>query len=131
MKHNQETSTNPHGKIALDFFGPLPGTNLGNKYILYASRPSQTSSCEMIFGRDPNIVSVVSRSLTLTYADSIKKWKIKHVNTIRRAKEITEVKQDKANKRSDENIVKGHLVYKIGHRVKWKNNIKQSKLGPS
>lgn len=97
MQHNHETSTIPYEKIALDFFGPSPETNLKKKYILYAFRAPETSPFEMIFGGDPNIISAISRSPTLIYTDSIKKWKMKHDNTIKEAKEIIEVIHDETN----------------------------------
>ena len=48
------------------------------------------SSFELMFGRNPNIPSALANPQNLTYQDLINKWKRKHKNLLRKAKERAE-----------------------------------------
>ena len=86
---------------------------------------------ELMFGRNPNIPPALANSPNLTYQDLIKKWKTKHDNLSRKAKERVELEMEKTKRKNDESIVKKHPLYKLGDKIKLLNNTKQNKLDPS
>ena len=86
---------------------------------------------ELMFGREPNIPSMIAVSPTLTHQELIRKWKHKHEENLKKAKERIEVQMEKTERRLGESIVRRHPVYKSKDLVKMKNKIKQNKFEAS
>ena len=90
--------------------------------------PNQTTKFtpyEFTFGRNPNVPSTLRTSSNLTHQDLIRKWKNKHEDTVRKAKENIQLEMGKTERRLDKNITRKHPIYKIKNKVKIINYTKK------